>query len=108
VVNGFINSSEILNYLNFCIPQCQTRSTYTFYTQLHRKNYLINAPINRLMRLTYDTQVDLFNFNSIESHIIIILLFMITCELCINIIGTPYNCFYHYILFYISINVILF
>jgi len=49
VVNGIINSSELLNYLNFYVPQYQTRSTNTFYTQLHRTNYLINAPINRII-----------------------------------------------------------
>lgn len=67
VVNGIINSSELLNCPYFYVPQCQTRSTYTFYTQLHRTNYLVNAPINRMMKLANDTQVDLFNFNSIES-----------------------------------------
>lgn len=67
MINGNINSSKLLNYFNFYVPQCKTRSTNTFYTLSHRTNYLINAPINRIMRLAYDTQVDLFNFNSIES-----------------------------------------
>jgi len=69
VVNGIINSSELLNYLNFYVPQCQTTSTNMFYMQLHKTNYLLkfNAPINRMMGLANDTQVDLFNFNSIES-----------------------------------------
>jgi len=49
VVNGIIISSELLNYLNFYVSQCQTISTNTFYKQLHRTNYLINAPINRMM-----------------------------------------------------------
>jgi len=69
VVNGIINSRELLNYLNFYVSQCQTRSTNTFYIQLNRTNYLINALINRMMRLDNDTQVDLFNFNSIESFL---------------------------------------
>jgi len=89
VVNGMINSSELLNYLNFYVPRCQTRSTNTFYMQLHRTNYLINAPINRMMKLANDTQIDLFNFNSIESFYNIILI-IITCELFINI--TTYLC----------------
>jgi len=46
VVNGIINSIELLNYLNFYVPQCQTRSTNTFSSQLDRTNYLINVPIN--------------------------------------------------------------
>jgi len=29
--------------------------------------YLINAPINIIMRLANDIQIDLFHFNSIES-----------------------------------------
>lgn len=84
MVNGFINSSELLNYLNFYVPQCQTRFTNTFYKQLHRTNYLINAPTNRIMRLANATQVDLFNFNPIE-FIYNIILLIITCEFCVNV-----------------------
>ena len=67
LLNGFICSSEILNYLNFYVPKCQTRSTNTFYLKLQKTNYLNDAPINRIMRLANDTQVDFFSFNSIES-----------------------------------------
>lgn len=67
VLNGFIYSSEILNYLNFYVPKCQTRSTNTFYLKLQKTNYLNDAPINRIMRLANDTQVDFFSFNSVES-----------------------------------------
>jgi len=66
VVNGIINSSKLLNYLNVYVPQFQTRSTNTFYMQLHRTNYLENAPINRMMTLVDILQVDLFNFYSTE------------------------------------------
>jgi len=59
VVHGFVKSIELLNYLNLRVPQCKNISTNTFYTQLYGTNYLINVPIA--------TQVDLFNFNSIES-----------------------------------------
>lgn len=34
--------------------------------KLHRTNYLINAPTNKMTRLANDTQIDLCNFNSIE------------------------------------------
>lgn len=67
MLNGFINSTKILNYLNFYIPQCQTRSTNTFYMRLYRINYLANAPINRVLKLANDMQIHLFHFNSIES-----------------------------------------
>jgi len=51
-MNGYIKfSSESLNYLNFHVPQCQTRFTNTFYIQLQKTNYLINAPVNRITRL---------------------------------------------------------
>jgi len=49
------------------VVNSNNRSTNTFCIQSYRTNYLLNALINRMTRLANDTQVDLFNFNSIES-----------------------------------------
>lgn len=67
LVNGYINSPEILGSLNFYVPQCRTRSTTMFYVFTHKTNYASASPINRIMSIANDLKIDLFNFNSIES-----------------------------------------
>lgn len=41
--------------------------------QMQKKNCNKNSPINKTMRLAKDTQIDLTNYNSVESFIIIII-----------------------------------
>lgn len=67
--------------------------TKTFYIQLQKTTYFINAPVNNMiMRLANNTQVDLFNFNSIASFYNYIIRYLISkyniimCELCFIII----------------------
>jgi len=67
LVNGFINCPIILGSLNFNAPQCRTRSTTIFYVFTHKTNYASASPMNRIMSIANDINVDLFNFNSIES-----------------------------------------
>jgi len=55
-----IDRSEFLNSLNFNVPQCQTRSTDTFYVQIPKTNYAFNASVNITMCLVNDNQIESF------------------------------------------------
>ncbi|XP_060878360.1 uncharacterized protein LOC132950803 [Metopolophium dirhodum] len=66
IVNGFLNCPELLSCLNFNIPHCRTRSANTFYISFQRTNYALCSPINRLMKITNDVQIDLFSFPSFD------------------------------------------
>jgi len=63
--NQFCNTKLLLNCY---VPQWQTGSPNIFYTpQFQKTIYLINALVNRIMKLANDNQIDLSNFNSNES-----------------------------------------
>lgn len=66
LVIGYINCPEILGFLNFYVPQCRTRSTTMFYIYTHKTNYMSASPMNRIMSIANDLNIELFSFNSIE------------------------------------------
>jgi len=67
LVNGYTDCPELLSCLNFNVPQRRTRSTNIFYICSQRTNYSLSSPINRIMSLANETNIDLFNFTSLES-----------------------------------------
>lgn len=66
LTNGYINCPELLSLLNFNIPNRRTRQLNTFYVQLQRSNYGLNAPMNRSMQLVNYLNVDLFSCVSLK------------------------------------------
>lgn len=66
LTNGYINCPELLSLLNFNIPNRRTRQLSTFYVQLQRSNYGLNAPMNRSMQLVNYLNVDLFSCVSLK------------------------------------------
>jgi hypothetical protein len=70
LLNGFFFCPELLSFLNFSVPQVRTRSSIisTFYINNHKTNYALSAPINRMMAIANDEQIDFFNFspNSVD------------------------------------------
>jgi hypothetical protein len=58
LVNDLINYPKLLNCLNFNVPERQTKS---FYILFQKTSYKHVSPLNRLMKLANDDQVDLFN-----------------------------------------------
>ncbi|XP_022162460.1 uncharacterized protein LOC111028218 [Myzus persicae] len=70
LLNGFFYCPELLSFLNFSVPQVRTRSSIitTFYINNHKTNYALSAPINRMMAIANDEQIDFFNFcpNSVD------------------------------------------
>jgi len=51
LINGSINSPELLSKVNFKIPCVQVRSSYPFTIPLCTKNYSRNKPLNMMMRI---------------------------------------------------------
>jgi len=67
--------------LNCYVSQCQTRSTDTFYTvKLHKTNYLVNDPVNRIMRLVIMILKSIF-LTLTQLNMFIIILLNIMCNL---------------------------
>lgn len=85
MVNGIINSNEFVNYYIILISMFlnvkQDLLISFIRNYYYRTNYLINAPINRIMRLANNTQVDLLNFNFIDIFIIILLIIYQYCSI---------------------------
>lgn len=51
IVNGLINSPEILNRINLAVSQINLRNNELFYIEYHRTNYGLNTSLQRLCRL---------------------------------------------------------
>ena len=67
LVNGHLNCPKLFSCLKFNVPHCRTRSAKTFYIPFQRtKYYALSSPINRLIYVANDVQVDLFKFKSFE------------------------------------------
>lgn len=67
-LNGKIVCTQLLNKIHFRMPQMNTCSVNTFYTENCKRNFILNSPINRLFKF-YITHImndlDVF-YNSIN------------------------------------------
>lgn len=69
LLNGFVFCPELLSSFDFFVSQFRTRSSIknTFYLITQKSICASFAPINRMMVIANDEQIDFFNFNSVES-----------------------------------------
>lgn len=56
-VKGFINRPEILNVLNFNVPQCRTRFATMLYIFTYRTKYALASLINRIMSIVREKKL---------------------------------------------------
>lgn len=61
VVNGLIDSPQLLEKVDFRIPKRNTRCKDIFYLKCHNTNYCHNKPIQRLINTGNKAQIDFFS-----------------------------------------------
>ena len=58
LLKNYINCDELVSKITFFVPGYATRNTPVFLIKTCSKNYIYNAPINRLLRLGNELPID--------------------------------------------------
>lgn len=61
LLNGIVVCSDLLNLINFNVPNRILRNNYIFNLKHHATNYGQNSPIDRTLKIINNTNVDLFS-----------------------------------------------